>query len=116
MIHTKRIYELPNPNDGFRMLIDRLWPRGFSKADAAIDAWMKEVAPSTQLRKWFAHDPAKWNEFKLLYAQELDSNPEAIAELSRLAKTGVVTLLYAARDVQHNHAPVLQEYLQRKKT
>lgn len=111
MLQVKRIYDPASPKDGFRVLIDRLWPRGLSKADAAVDLWLKEIAPSTKLRTWFAHDPAKWVEFQLLYRGELERNPEPVAQLRDRARAGAVTLLYSARDFQHNHAPVLRDYL-----
>jgi len=110
-IRTKRIYESPSPDDGVRILVDRIWPRGMSKADAALDHWIKDVAPSAELRKWFGHRPERWTEFRKRYARELDSNPEGLAELRRLLKGGVVTLLYAAQDVERNNAEALREYL-----
>lgn len=110
-IKLKRIYEQPAASDGFRVLIDRLWPRGISKERAALDAWLKEVAPSTELRQWFAHDPKKFNEFKLKYQTELAGN-SAAAELVKLAaKHRCLTLLYAARDPALSHAVVLKSYL-----
>jgi len=109
-IKIKRVYEKPAVSDGKRILIDRLWPRGLSKEDAKIDLWLKEVAPSTELRKWFGHDPAKWDEFRVRYAAELRENKDAVDELKRAA-AGNATLLYGAKDSEHNNAVVLQEYL-----
>jgi len=108
-ISIKRIYEPYAASDGFRILVDRLWPRGLKKEDARVDRWMKEVAPSSALRKWFDHDPAKWAEFTHWYQEELQANP-AFAELTGLIKEkgSAVTLLYAAKDEAHNQAVVLQ--------
>ncbi|MFI0844650.1 DUF488 domain-containing protein [Mesorhizobium sp. IMUNJ 23232] len=112
MLKMKRVYEPPSSEDGFRILVDRLWPRGLAKADAAIDLWLKEVAPSAELRRWFGHDPEKWQEFRRRYRDELDGNTEAVEEL-RQAISGKekVTLLYAARDDEHNNAVALRDYL-----
>ena len=107
---TKRIYEPKAPNDGVRILVDRIWPRGVSKAAAALDLWLKDVAPSTDLRKWFAHRPERWAEFQRRYFLELGSSV-AIAELRALAEVGPVTLLYAARDKDHNEAVALAAFL-----
>src|SRR5438270_5954536 len=98
----KRVYEAPSPTDGERVLVERLWPRGLAKAKAAVDLWLKEVAPSPELRKWFAHDPAKWEQFRHRYWEELKGNPEALELLRQKAKQGTVTLVYAARDEEHN--------------
>jgi uncharacterized protein YeaO (DUF488 family) len=111
-ILLKRAYELPEPRDGFRILVDRLWPRGVAKSAAHIDLWLKEIAPSTTLRKWFAHDPLKWIEFHDRYFLELRRNPEAVAQLTELAGRSVVTLVYGAKDREHNQAVALQEYLE----
>lgn len=111
-IAIKRVYEEPSAADGTRILVDHLWPRGLSKEAAAVSLWLKDIAPSTELREWFGHDPAKWAEFKKRYTAELRQNHEAMAALSRYAKTEKVTLVYAARDEQHNNALVLLEYLQ----
>ena len=113
MVRLKRVYEAPSPRDGARVLVDRLWPRGLSKAKAKIDRWMKEIAPSDGLRKWFGHDPAKWGEFRKRYRAELKSNRERVDELARFARRGSVTLLYAAHDEEHNNAAVLLEFLRR---
>ena len=109
----KRIYESAQPSDGTRILVDRLWPRGIKKTDAHLDHWMKEVAPTTALRLWFAHDPAKFQEFKTRYQAELSTNP-GIGELRKLGKEQPVTLLYAAHDPKINHAVVLRSFLERK--
>ncbi|MFO1056098.1 MAG: DUF488 family protein [Dongiaceae bacterium] len=110
-IRLKRAYEPPAAEDGTRILVDRLWPRGVRKPDLAIDRWLKEVAPSADLRRWFGHDPARWAEFRRRYAAELAANPEPLAELRRAAAAGRVTLVYAARDEAHNHAVLLRELL-----
>jgi uncharacterized protein YeaO (DUF488 family) len=107
----KRVYEPPNAEDGLRVLVDRLWPRGVRKTDAAIDHWLKDVAPSAELRKWFNHDPTRWQDFRRRYASELAAKPIALRSLRRLARRGVVTLVYAARDVSHNDAVALRNIL-----
>lgn len=107
----KRVYEEPSKSDGKRILVDRLWPRGLTKEKAAVDMWLKEIAPSTDLRKWFGHDPAKWNEFQKRYIKELDANPEPVNTIKELAKKGTVTLIYGARDEEYNDAVVLRGYL-----
>ena len=110
-IVIKRVYENYSPDDGFRVLVDRLWPRGVGKEKARLDLWLKEVAPSPELREWFGHDPAKFKEFSARYEAELDNNP-AIKQLRALTKEHkTVTLLYAARDPQVNHAAILKGYL-----
>jgi uncharacterized protein YeaO (DUF488 family) len=106
----KRAYEPPEPGDGLRVLVDRLWPRGLRKADAAIDLWLRDVAPSTELRRWFGHRPDRWEAFRVRYGAELKANP-AFDELRGLGARDV-TLLYAAKDEAHNHARVLLEHLQ----
>jgi len=111
MIRLKRVYEEPSPDDGARILVERLWPRGVKKAKAAIDFWIKEVAPSVELRKWFAHDPKKWEPFVQRYWKELESNPAAIGQLRRACGRGAATLVYAARDPEHNGALVLWRFL-----
>jgi uncharacterized protein YeaO (DUF488 family) len=110
-IRLKRAYEPPAAGDGTRVLVDRLWPRGVRKPDLAIDRWLKEVAPSTELRRWFAHDPARWAEFRRRYAAELAATPEPLEELRRLAQAGPLTLVYAARDEAHNDAVLLRDLL-----
>lgn len=109
-IKLKRAYETPAKSDGMRILVDRLWPRGLSKARAAIDQWLKEVAPSNELRQWFGHDPEKWPEFRKRYRAELKDNP-ALAELRALSRKGTVTLVYSAKDELHNQAVVLRQVL-----
>ena len=112
MIKLKRIYDLPTPDDGRRVLVDRLWPRGIAKEEARFDDWLKEIAPSDELRKWFGHDPAKWGEFRERYRSELQSHQEQLTELSNSANRGTVTLLFAAKDEEHNNAVVLKELLE----
>ncbi len=108
----KRVYLPPDDEtDGQRVLVDRLWPRGVSKHDAAIDLWLKDVAPSAALRKWFGHDPARWDEFRRRYLAELEANAEPVERLRELAATGRVTLLYGAHDEAHNQARVLLELM-----
>lgn len=111
-VMLKRAYEEPRADDGYRVLVDLLWPRGLSKANAKIDMWLKEVAPSTELRKWFAHDPEKWTEFKRRYRQELKGN-SAWPELQAVAREKQLTLVYAAKDELHNEAVVLRGLLGR---
>jgi uncharacterized protein YeaO (DUF488 family) len=108
---AKRAYEPADPADGQRVLVDRLWPRGVSKAAAGLDLWLKAIAPSEDLRHWFGHDPARWGEFQARYAAELEANPEAVAELRSLMAKGPVTLVYAAHDTEHNNALALAAYL-----
>jgi DNA-3-methyladenine glycosylase I len=110
-IHIKRVYDSPAPEDGFRILIDRLWPRGLSKEIAHVNLWRKDLAPSTALRNWFQHDPAKWPEFQQRYAQELSQHSEAINELLAYAQQGPVTLLYAAQNPDYNNAVALKAYV-----
>ena len=110
-IRLKRIYAAPAREDGVRILVDRLWPRGVRKAAAALDEWAKEVAPSDALRKWYAHDPTRWNEFRRRYREELDAHGGAIERLRERARDGAITLLYAARDEAHCHALVLRDVL-----
>lgn len=110
-IRLRRVYEAPQSDDGLRILVDRLWPRGLRKADAGVDLWAREVAPSTELRRWFAHDPARWAEFRRRYRDELGRQPEALAALLAHCRKGEVTLLFAARDTEHNQAVVLREVL-----
>lgn len=110
-LRIKRVYEPAAADDGARILIDRLWPRGVSRKAAALTLWLKDVAPSTELREWFSHDPARWAEFRKRYRGELKSNVQATEHLYEYLKAGPVTLLYAARDTAHNDALVLAEYL-----
>ena len=113
MIKLKRAYEKPAKDDGERILVERLWPRGLTKLQAKIDLWLKDVAPSTELRRWFGHDPDKWDEFRRRYQKELKENNDLIKLLKRKAKAGTITLIYAARDEEHNNALVLKRFLQK---
>lgn len=108
-IQTKRVYEQKEKNDGFRVLVDRLWPRGFTKEKLGADLWLKEIAPSDELRKWFSHDTEKWPEFRKKYLAELKKNKELIAILKQKLQKENVTLLYAAKDMEHNEAGVIEE-------
>jgi uncharacterized protein YeaO (DUF488 family) len=110
-IQLKRAYEPPAAGDGLRILVDRLWPRGVSKAEAAIDRWDKDIAPSTQLRQWFGHDPRRWDEFRRRYTEELHQHAAMLAELRELAGQAPITLVYSAHDEAHNDAVVLREVL-----
>jgi uncharacterized protein YeaO (DUF488 family) len=112
----KRAYEKPSAADGKRILVERLWPRGLTKAKARIDLWLKDIAPSTELRRWYSHDVSKWREFKKRYLAELRDAPESMRRLRGLAQEGPVTLIYAAHDVKHNSAVVLQQLLDGKKS
>jgi uncharacterized protein YeaO (DUF488 family) len=105
----KRVYEAAQIEDGKRILVDRLWPRGLTKEKARVDIWLKDIAPSTDLRKWFGHEPAKWNEFRKRYIEELKNNEKQTSILKEQLKTGMVTLVYAAKDKEHNEAIVLKE-------
>ncbi len=111
-IGLKRIYEEAAAGDGQRVLVDRIWPRGVSKEQAKVDVWMKDIAPSNELRKWFGHEPGRWAEFKQRYYKELEGKEEAVKELRRRAKKDRLTLLYAAKDEKHNNAVALREYLE----
>jgi uncharacterized protein YeaO (DUF488 family) len=110
-IRIKRAYDPLVKQDGNRILVDRLWPRGLRRDAAVLTSWFKNIAPSTELRKWFRHDPELWADFNRRYREELDANPVAVAELAKLLSSGPSTLLYAARDEQHNHAIVLANYM-----
>ncbi|MCW2283905.1 uncharacterized protein YeaO (DUF488 family) [Rhodoblastus acidophilus] len=112
-MRIKRVYEPPSGEDGLRVLVDRLWPRGVSRKAAAIDLWMKEAAPSDALRRWFAHDPKRWEAFRRRYEAELLERAEPLAELQARARAGRVTLVYAARDKAHNQAVILRDLLVR---
>lgn len=115
MIKIKRVYEKPAKADGWRVLVDRLWPRGMKKEAARVDVWMKDVAPSTALRKWFGHEPEKWSEFQKRYRRELERKTELLAELKKMAKEhGTLTLLYGAKDEEHNDAVALADVLKAK--
>ena len=115
MFQLKRAYELASPEDGCRVLVERLWPRGVSKERAAIDAWLKDLAPSAELRKWYGHDPERWKEFRQRYWDELRSNREAVNELREKEREGRITLVYAAHDEQHSGAMALKQFLVRHK-
>jgi uncharacterized protein YeaO (DUF488 family) len=110
-VKLKRAYDPPAASDGARILVDRLWPRGVRKADAAIDQWDKNIAPSTMLRNWFGHDPARWQEFRRRYADEIHRHQEDLDELRARAQSGRITLVFAAHDQVHNHAIVLRDVL-----
>ena len=114
ILQVKRAYEQPSLDDGVRILVDRLWPRGLPKARASIDLWLKDIAPSARLRRWFNHDPTRWTEFTLRYAQELDAKRPAVAALVGAMKRGPITLLFGARDERHNNAVALHKYLVRQ--
>ncbi|MEO8592338.1 MAG: DUF488 domain-containing protein [Candidatus Solibacter sp.] len=112
MLALKRAYDKASPADGLRFLVERLWPRGIKKADLRIDAWLKDAAPSTSLRRWFAHDPKKWAEFQRRYFAELDERPESYEPIRSVARHGHVTLVYSAHDTEHNNAVALKDYVQ----
>ena len=112
MIKLKRVYEERSPADGTRYLVERLWPRGINKADLHLDDWLKGVAPSTELRKWFNHDPEKWEQFRRKYFAELDQVPEASEPIRQAARKGTVTLLYSSHDAEHNNALALKQYIE----
>ena len=107
----KRVYDKALPEDGVRFLVERLWPRGIKKTDLRLDDWLKDVAPSAALRRWFSHDPQKWTEFQKRYSAELDSHPEACEQIRSAARHGLVTLVYSSHDTEHNNAVALKEYL-----
>jgi uncharacterized protein YeaO (DUF488 family) len=113
-LKIKRVYDKPAKEDGMRILVDRLWPRGLTKEKAAVDLWLKEIAPSTELRKWFAHDPKKWTEFRKKYLQELEENQEQVSILKEHLKNAIVTLVYGARDQDNNEAHVLEALINHK--
>ena len=110
-IKLKRAYDTPAPEDGMRILVDRLWPRGLSKQRAAIDQWMKDISPSSELRQWFGHDPRRWDEFRRRYATEVHQYPELLDQLGLLAREGPITLVYSARDEAHNDAVELRQVI-----
>lgn len=113
-IRTKRVYDPVDPDDGLRVLVDRVWPRGMTKGRVKADVWAKALAPCTELRKWFGHDRSRWETFQNRYFEELDAQPEAVTEiLEKAQEAGRMTLLFAARDTEYNHAIALQEYLRR---
>jgi uncharacterized protein YeaO (DUF488 family) len=113
-IKIKRVYDEAKKADGKRILVDRLWPRGLTKTRAKVDLWLKEISPSTALRRWFGHEPSKWEDFKRRYSAELERNRDQVALLKREIAAGKVTLIYGAKDQEHNAAVVLQEFLERK--
>jgi uncharacterized protein YeaO (DUF488 family) len=110
-VNVKRIYDPPAPSDGCRVLVERLWPRGISKDAAAFDEWMKDIAPSAELRRWFGHDPARWDEFRQRYAKELNQHQDLLDNLRKRAKHGPITLVYSARDETHNNAVALRDLI-----
>lgn len=116
MIKIKRVYGPPAPRDGFRMLIDRLWPRGLTKEKAYVSEWRKDLAPSDRLRKWFNHDPKKWNEFRRRYHEELRPRAKELQELAQKKRPATITILYGARDQEHNNAVALKELLDELRT
>lgn len=109
-MNIKRVYEQPEKSDGHRILVDRVWPRGLTKEKAAVDLWLKDIAPSTELRKWFDHDPAKWQEFRKRYKQELKENKEQVSILKKALEKDKVTLVYGAKDEEHNQALVIKDF------
>lgn len=113
-IRVRRVYDDPRSGEGYRVLVDRLWPRGVPKAALKHDEWNKAVAPSTELRRWYGHDPERWVEFSARYRLELDDKPDVLEPLLTIARTGPLTLLYAARDTKHTHALVLKSYLEKR--
>jgi uncharacterized protein YeaO (DUF488 family) len=114
MIRAKRVYDPLEPDDGARLLVDRLWPRGVKKEQLSLDGWHRDIAPSSELRKWFGHDPTRWEEFKRRYFVELDKKPEAYSPLLEAVHAGNTTLLYSAQDREHNNAVALKTYLEAK--
>ena len=115
MFRLKRAYEKRSVVDGYRVLVDRLWPRGLTKQKADLDLWLRDIAPSPRLRVWFGHDPERWQEFQRRYWAELKARPDLVADLRKKGRQGTVTLVYAARDEQHNHAIALKRYLNRSR-
>lgn len=113
-INIKRAYDGYSKNDGYRILVDRLWPRGIKKVDLKFDFWAKEIAPTSELRKWFSHDPKKWQEFKKKYYEQLDGNKELIQKLISDSESNIITLLYSAKDTERNQAVVIREYIEDK--
>ena len=111
-IRVKRVYEEPEETDGRRILVDRLWARGLSKEKAKVDVWLKEIAPSAELRRWYGHDPNKWTEFKSRYAAELETNPGQVEEILGEIQAGIVTFLYSSKEEQLNNAVALKEYME----
>lgn len=114
MVKVKRVYEKPAKDDGMRILVERLWPRGLTKGQAKIDLWLKDIAPSPDLRKWFGHDPTRWEKFRQSYEEELKYKDDLINPLRQKAKEGTITLIFAARDEEHNSAVVLKQFVEHK--
>jgi len=114
-LQVKRVYEAPGKTDGFRLLVDRLWPRGLTKEQARVDLWLREIGPSNELRQWCSHDPAKWDEFRRRYAEELVDRPELVEQVRQQARQGPVTLVYGAKDEAHNQAVALKQFLEGKR-
>ena len=112
-VKIKRVYEPPSPADGRRILVDRLWPRGMKKEEAHLDEWLKDIAPSNELRQWYGHDVSRWREFKARYIKELKSKPELVKRLKTEAQKGPITLVFSAKEVEHGNAVVLKEVLSR---
>jgi uncharacterized protein YeaO (DUF488 family) len=113
-IPLKRVYEEPSESDGTRILVDRLWPRGLTKEKAKVDVWLKDLAPTTELRKWFNHEPSKWTEFKKRYWDEISNNTDALSTFKKYLADGKVTIVYGAKDEKHNDAVVIKQYLDKK--
>jgi uncharacterized protein YeaO (DUF488 family) len=115
MLKTKRVYEAPEASDGIRILVDRIWPRGATKAEAKLKYWMPEIAPSSELRKWYSHEPRKWRDFKMKYFEELDSGEKqkAIKKIANMAKKKKVTLIYSAKEERMNQAEAIRQYIDR---
>jgi uncharacterized protein YeaO (DUF488 family) len=112
-IKLRRVYEKPSPSDGKRVLIDRLWPRGLAKEQARVDEWLRDLAPSTELRKWYGHDPAKWTEFKKRYRKELDKNPSLVSKLAEECRGRTVTFVFSSKEEKLNNAVALKEYIEK---
>lgn len=115
MIYLRRVYDKPGAQEGTRFLVERLWPRGIRKTELQIDGWQKEAGPSTELRKWFNHDPQKWQEFQRKYFAELNTRPDSWEPIWKAAKHGIVTLLYSSHDTEHNNAVALKKYLEERR-
>lgn len=113
-VKLKRVYEEPSDSDGTRILVDRLWPRGLTKEKAKVDVWLKDIAPTTELRKWFNHEPSKWLEFKKRYQAEIINNTGAVAALKKHLENGKATIVYGAKDKEHNDAVVIKQYIDKK--
>ena len=114
MIKIKRVYDAPTPDDGIRILVDRLWPRGLSKEKAKVDLWLKEIAPSNELRKWYAHDPKKWAEFRKRYFNDMDTKGELVNQIVQKTREGDITLLYSSKEEKLNNAAALKEYIEKR--